>query len=258
MKRFILAILAISAQILIFLMCCGIPFGVLVFLESVSDRQEEKTNLFNQLYSIEPQSLLDDLEQGKSNVFSPIDERPPWPPLDQQIPVPWTQGDYLQITNSLFEFIWNDTLVGWQLTGMSFGLGCTDTGTGFQNGIFTFFKNEEEANGQKFRIERSINIDSRNKTVYIAEDRYVPRLVDWSSIELKHNPFTADDILQIAENAGGQAKRLSVENDCDIAIGLSPDSARYNGWWVRYSQRGDDATLFRADIDPVTGEVDIP
>jgi hypothetical protein len=256
MKRILLAILAISAQIIICLMCAA-PFGVLVFLESVFDKQEEKTNLFNQFYSIEPQSLLDDLEQGKSNVFSPIDERPPWPSPDQQIPVPWTQEDYLQITNSLFKFIWNDTLDGWQLTGMSFGLGCTDAGTAFQNGIFTFFRNEE-ANGQKVRIERSINIDPRNKTVYIAEDRYVPRLVDWSSIELKHNPFTADDILQITENAGGQAKRLSVENDCDIAIGLSPDSASYDGWWVRYSQRGDDTTLFRADVDPVTGEIDIP
>jgi hypothetical protein len=231
--------------------------GILVLLASWADREEEKTNNFSQLYSIEPASLLEDLEQGKRNVFSPIAEEPLWPPPDQQIPVPWTQEDYLRIANAMFEFIWNDTLTGWQLNDMYFNLGCTKYDIGFQSGIFTFFKNKE-VNGNKFRIERTVNIDPRDKTIYITENEYHPRLVEWSSIDLVRNKFSADEILQIADEAGGKTQRLSVENACEISLLLSPGSARYKGWWIRYFESKNDATLFRADIDPSTGEVSIP
>jgi hypothetical protein len=253
MKRFILLF---CSPISLCLMCT-VLFAVLVLLESASDRREEKTNLFNQLYRIEPKSLLDDLEQGKIDVFSPIDEEPPWPHPDQQIPVPWTQEDYLRITNTLFEFVWNDTLNGWQLNDMSFSLGCTKYNIGLQSGSFTFFKNEE-INGNKTRVERRVNIDPRDKTIYVTEDKYYPRLVDWSSIDLTDNQLSANEILQIAEDAGGRTKRLSVENACHISILLSPDSAGFKGWWIRYSQSGNDATLFLTGVDPSTGEVNTP
>jgi hypothetical protein len=248
MKRFSLAITLF--------LTCVIAFGILVFLLSWADRREEKTNLFNQLYRIESGSLLKNLEQGKTDVFFPIDEDPPWPRPDQQVPVPWTQEDYLRIASALFEFVWNDTLNGWQLNDMSFSLGCTKHNIGFQSGDLTFFKNEE-INGNKTRMERFVKIDSRDKTVYVTEDQYNPRLVNWSSIDLINNKLSASEILQIAEDAGGRTKRLSVENDCDISLMLSPDSARYKGWWIRYSGRND-ATLLRVDIDPSTGEVHIP
>ena len=197
MKRFISAI---SLPISLFLICVAC-FGILVLIESISDRREEKTNLFNQMYRIEPESLLAEIEHGNTAVFFPIDEDPPWPSPDQQLPVPWTQGDYLRITNALFEFIWSDTLSGWQLNLMLFGSGCTKSDVGLQYGIFAFFKNEE-THVNKSRIERIVNIDSRNKTIYIAENKYDPNLVDWSAIDLNENLLSAEEALQISESVG--------------------------------------------------------
>jgi hypothetical protein len=255
MKRFTLAIpLPISVCLM-----CIVCFGVLVLVESVSDKREEKTNLFNQLYSIEPESLLGDIEQGKADGFFPIDEEPPWPPPDQQIPVPWTQEDYLRIANALFELIWNDTLNGWELNHMYFNLGCTKYDIGFQSGIFTFFKNEE-INGNKSRIERIVNIDPRDKTAYITENRYYPRLVDWSSVPSNENLLSAEEALQRADNVGGKEKRLSVQNACEISLSLNQDVGWWNKkwwWWAHYSGKDDEGrrtTLFSVDINPNTGE----
>jgi hypothetical protein len=234
-------------------------FGILALLESVSDRREDKINNFNQFHSIEPASLLDDIAQGKLDVFIPIDEEPPWPARDQQIPVPWVQEDYLRIANALFEYVWNDTLDGWQLFTLYFNLDCTQRDFGFQSGIFTFFKNVE-INGNKSRVERIVNIDPRNKTVYVAENRYSPRLVDWTSMPLNENLLLAEEVLQRAENAGGKEKRLSVMNACDIFLTFHHD----HGWWDRklwwvvgYSQmddKGRPTRLFTVDINPYTGE----
>lgn len=256
MKRFILAI---PLPISLFLICVAC-FGILALLESVSDRREDKTNNFNQLYSIEPASLLDDIAQGKIDVFIPIDEEPPWPAPDQQIPVPWTQEDYLHIANALFEVIWNDTLDGWQLYAAFFNLDCTQHDIGFQSGIFIFFKNVE-INGNKSRIERIVNIDPRDKTVDVAENRYFPRLADWTSMPLNENLLSAEEALQRAENAGGKEKRLSVMNACYISLTFHHDYGWWNRklWWVvGYSQIGDNGhptRLFTVDISPYTGEL---
>jgi hypothetical protein len=256
MKNFILAI---SFPISLFLTCVAC-FGVLVLLESISDRREEKRNLFSQLYSIQPESLLDGLEQGRIGVFIPIDEEPPWPSPDQQITVPWTQEDYLRITNALFAFIWSDTLADWQLNDMSFGSDCEKYDIGLQYGSFTFFKNEE-INGNKIRMERFVSIDSRDKTVYATENKYYPRLVDWPSIALIENLLSAEEALQRAENAGGKEKRLSVANACDISLLLNQDVGLWNKkWWWKayYSQRDDkglQTTRFSVDINPYTGEL---
>jgi len=236
--------------VLSFVILCG----ALVLCESVSDKSEEMTNLFYHYYSFEPTSLLEEIEAGNINVFSPIAEEPPLVPSDQQISVPWTQGDYFRIANALFEFARGDTLDGWQLNSMYFILGCPEFGTGLQDGNLEFFK-IVKTNERVSRIVRIVNIYPRNKYVFITENEYYPKLVDWSSINFGENMFSADAVLQIADKAGGQVKRLSVENACNISLLLSPDSASYEGWWAHYYRRDDDTTLFRVKIDPITGEV---
>jgi hypothetical protein len=256
MKRFILAIpLPISLSLI-----CVACFGVLVLLESMSDRREETTKLFDQLYSIEPESLLSEIEQGKTDVFSPIDVEPPWPSPDQQVPVPWTQADYLHIANVVIEHVWNDTVDGWQISSVYFNRGCTEYDIGFQTGEFTFFKNEE-VNGNKSRIWRDVNIIPRNKTVDVAEYRAYPRLVDLSPIPLDENLLSAEKALQKAEEEGGIEKRLSVTNDCYISLSLIQDFSLWNKkWWWRARYTGKDdkgrpISIFTVDISPYTGEL---
>ncbi|MDQ3004944.1 MAG: hypothetical protein M3R47_06115 [Chloroflexota bacterium] len=218
---------------------------------------EEKTNLFNHYYSIEPELLLDSLKAGKTNVFFPIAGEPVDIPLDQQILVPWTQNDYLRIANALYEFVNSKTLDSWQLNSMDFASGCEEFDAGFQHGNFEFFK-IVKTDERESRIALIININPRGKYVFITENKYYPKLVDWSSIDLEQNQLSASDVLQIAENAGGQAKRLSVDNACNISIWFSPDSASYSGWVAHYYRRDDGITLFQANIDPIKGEIYSP
>jgi hypothetical protein len=241
------------------LLTCAIAFGVLVFLDSLFDRRETKTNRFSQFYSIEPKSLLDTLEEGNVDAFAPIvaDESPFLPP-DQQIPVTWTQEDYLRIADALFTFLWDDGLDSWQLNSMSFDLNCTDFSIGLQEGDFTFFKNQQASDAET-RLERFIRIDPRNKYIYIAEYAYYPKLANWSSIDLKNNKFSASKILQIADKAGAKAKRESVENACDIHLLLAPGSPRYDGWQIYFRRADKDRTkLLYVEVDPFTGETSLP
>jgi len=221
------------------------------------DETEKKTNLFNHYYSIEPEVLLDQLEEGQTNVFSPIADEPIDIPPDQQILVPWVQEDYLRIANALYQFVKGETLDSWQLNSMDFTLGCEEVDTGFQHGNFEFFKIVKTGERES-RVALIININPRSKYVFITENEYYPKLVNWPSIDLEQNQLSASEVLQMAENAGGQGKRLLVDNACNISIWLSPDSASYTGWVVHYYRRDDGTTLFRVSIDPITGEIRSP
>ena len=237
---------------LAFLALCGTLF----LCEEINDKREKNTNIFYHYYTIEPASLLEALEAEDLNVFIPIDEEPTLIPPNQRIPVSWTQDDYLIIVDALFQLVQGstDTMEGWQINSMQFALGCTQFGIGLQDGNFRFFK-IVKTNRQESRIERIVNIDPRSKVVFITENDYYPILANWSAIDLGQNLLSADEILQIADNAGGREKRVSIENACDISLLLSPDYASYNGWEVSYYRRDNRKTIFHVEIDPITGKI---
>ncbi|MBI4761333.1 MAG: hypothetical protein ACOYYF_03510 [Chloroflexota bacterium] len=217
------------------------------------ETREPSIITYDQHYSIDPPSLLRSTSQNGDTPFTPIDDRPELPPPDQQIPVDWKQADYLQIANALFEDIWGETTDGWSLNSIFFALGCTKIDNGFQNASFQYFRNEKTE--EDSRIVRFIHIDPRNKSVYVTERIYSPRLADWGFIDLKRLNFSADDVLVLAENNGGKEKRLSVDNVCEITLLLlSPNSPSYRGWNVRYSN-SDIVNLFEINVDPITGEI---
>jgi hypothetical protein len=251
MKRFSLAITIFLA--------CVIAFGILVLLDSLFDTRETKTNLFFHYYSIEPESLLAELNTGKVDVFSPIAEEPPSVPPEKQLSVLWTQDDYFRVVNALFQFARDDTLhSGWQLEDMHFSSDCEDNG--FYNGNFHFFK-VLKTDERESRIERIINIDPPNKVILITENEYYPILTNWSGITLDETLLSADEALPKAENAGGKEKRLSVQNACYISLLLNQDVGFWNNdwwWWAHYSRTDDEGrltTLFSVDINPYTGEI---
>lgn len=232
----------------------AVVFSCWVILgDAMSDKREERTNIFYHYYNIEPTSLLEALEAGNINVFSPIDEEPPLIPPNQQVHVPWTQQDYFRIVNALFLFSRGDTMEGWKLNRMDFDLDCSKFGLGFQDGNFRFFKivNIRE---RESRIVRIVNIDPRNKFVFITENEYYPMLAKWSAINFGQYSLSADMILQIADNASGWKKRQSVENACDISLFLYPDYASYNGWKVSYYRKDDGKSFYHIEIDPITGK----
>lgn len=221
-----------------------------------SNASEDITTTFEQYYSINPQSLMDSLVQDGQDVLTPVDVAPEFPPPDEQIPVNWSQVDYLSIVDAVFKNAWGESVDGWSLKSISFALGCTKIDYGFQNAHFRYFKNAN-VQEREARFERSIHIDPRSKSIYVLEFEYFPRLTDWNAIALTQLLYSADDALRIAEENGGQEQRLAVENECDISLLLSPDSPRYRGWDVRYTNKNDGTILF-VQIDPLSGEIHFP
>jgi hypothetical protein len=221
-----------------------------------SDERENIKTTFEQYYTIDPRSLLNSLVQDGANLFSPIDTEPELPPPDQQVTVNWSQADYLRIVDALYRNIWQEPLDGWSLSNMSFALGCNKIDNGFQNAQFDFFQNVKKQD-LEIRIVRFINIDPRSESVYVLESEYSPRLTTWETIDLVQIRFSAKDALMIAEQNGGREKRISVGNSCDISVVISPGSASYRGWDVRYSNKND-SRIFRIQIDPLTGHINFP
>jgi hypothetical protein len=219
-------------------------------------KTEEQTNLFSQYYTIEPASLLDSLKHGEM-AFTPVSQRPEFIPFDQQITVNWHQADYFYIANALYEGVLGKTLLGWQLSSMDFDLPCSQIQNGFQNGRFSFFSVVRE-DDQGLRLTRFIVIDPRDNFVHVSEEKYSPNLIDLKSIDMAQLKISADRALQIAESNGGEEKRASVNDACDISLQLILDQRNRWQWKVYYSRWDDRTSFFEILIDPFTGEIRSP
>jgi hypothetical protein len=244
MKRFGLTISITLAFVMLFAVSCNIG------------KTEEQTNLFSQYYTIEPASLMDSLNHGEM-AFTPVSQRPEFLPFDQQVTVNWHQADYFYIANALYEGVLGKSLRGWQLSSMGFHLACSQVQNGFQSGRFGFFSVVKD-DDQESRLERFIDIDPRSNFVHVSETKYSPKLIDLKSIDITQLKISADRAIQIAESNGGEEKRASVKNACNISLLLTLD--RTDTWhWRVYYARSDDRTLFfDILIDPYTGEIRSP
>jgi len=247
MKRLAPDISVILAVIILFVTMLSCNIG----------QTEEQTTLFDQYYTIDPTSLMVSLKNGDMNAFTPVSDDLELLPVDQQLPVDWLQADYFYIANTLYDSVLGKTLQSWQLSSMDFSSRCSYIHNGFQNGRFEFFKVVKEKE-QESRIIRFIDIDPRGNFIYVKEQKYYPNLVNLEAIDLIQLKISADRAFQIAESNGGEEKRQSVGNACNISLVLSPGPANKRGWKVSYTRSDNGIPLFRVEIDPITGEVYFP
>jgi hypothetical protein len=215
---------------------------------------ENERDISNQHYRIEPSVILTALAQGGPHLFSPVTERPETTPGSQRVTVAWTQEDYLLIAEALHKEVWGETLEGWKLNKMGFGLACNEVERGFQNGSFEFFRVVNRGD-REVRIVHFMAIDASDKFAYTREREYDPKVRDWSVIPIGENTLTASDILEIAETNGGSEKRLSVDNACEIDLIISPHSVSFEGWLVEYTRDQEVKPFLEVEIDPATGEI---
>src|SRR5690606_32629978 len=70
-------------------------------------------------FSIDPSIILEDISQGKKDIFIPLENRIPANEIEY-IPVNWLQEDYLTIANSIHQFLWGEDLSDWKLNSILF------------------------------------------------------------------------------------------------------------------------------------------
>jgi hypothetical protein len=80
---------------------------------------------------------------------------------------------------------------------------------------------------------------------------YPRSLFGWKSISLDKLKLTADDVLEFAEENGGQDARIKIENNCTIGVSLNP-SGDSKAWHIGY-YTGGIGSAFEMDLAPYTG-----
>jgi hypothetical protein len=206
-------------------------------------------------YMIDPETILESLDRGETNVFMPEIATPEFYTPPDGGTYSWSQADYWEIASALHQFVWGESVDDWSLFRMMFYTNCADNLRGFAIGDFVYFK--PVLNHWTIRYTaREIVIHPLVNSISWGGNRNYPRpLLGWKSVDLKKLTVTADDAIQIAEENGGRDARLSVENKCsiDLSVGFNP---RGDGWSVDYAQT-DGTPIFGIEIDPYTGEYKI-
>lgn len=211
---------------------------------------------YSENYAIDPDTLLEGLAEGRTDVFIPQEETPYQASPTLGEPVQWQPEDYFQIAQAVHELGWGESLENWDLHGVDFGIDCAYLEHGPQDAWFSYFKTVK-LREQETRLVSDIIIEPRRKTVAGGRVEYYPQRKRWQTIDFAHLKISAEDALQIAETHGGYETRTAVANECYISIGLYSDSFEYGGWQVDYiPNSGSEVSLGLYKIDPETGELE--
>lgn len=183
-------------------------------------------------FKINPETILSDLEQGKTDVFTPITEDP-FTGVDFEvadIEISWTQADFLKIASAVGQLAWDDPmdLNNWHIYSILFQGSCRDSPTGFRSANITYFRMINR-NGEEFYETRIIEMAPRFSGIRWGGGATYPHYVgNWKGVDLAGDKITADDALRIADENGGKYVRLQ-DGHCVIMVDSSVD---INNRWL--------------------------
>jgi hypothetical protein len=179
-------------------------------------------------YKIDPETILTSLEDGNTGVFTPLLENPDGIEEVANIPIRWTQTDFLKIASALGQFEWNDPmdLKDWSLYYISFEGSCGDP-MGFSFASIAYFKA-----GTKRYTTRLIEIDPYFGWVRWGAERTYPKpiLQKWNGVDLLRAKITADDALLIASKDAKE--RFQLTDNCGVLVSTPQNNDPAN-WYLR-------------------------
>jgi hypothetical protein len=219
-----------------------------IFVDQTTVSPSGLNNYFDtRNFTINPMTILEEINQGETNVFVLMSITPEAYEKLHSNPLPWEQSDYLRIADALHRYTWGETLDDWKLYNMQFYGDCGHEPVGFDLFKVTYFKDV----GSMQYTAHEIDIFPLYGGASTGGGTDFPKpLFGWKSINLDNFQITADDALQIAEENGGKAARLSVANECSIYVWLANAKQL---WSVIYSTR-ESSFVFEMDINPYTGK----
>ncbi len=126
-----------------------------------SSRQPEEGG-----FLINPATILQSLNTGNTDVFSPYFEQTEGPTnvfIDKSID--WIPNDYLVIAEALNNKVWGDSLNDWKIYEMVFLLRCKEKPRGFEKSHLIYFKTVFNDNGRKEYVIREFFIEPKSAYV---------------------------------------------------------------------------------------------
>jgi hypothetical protein len=190
-------------------------------------------------YQIDPSAILTGLKSEGNSVFLVLPNEPEsFLEIYPSGFYPWSQEDYLSIAKAHHLYMTGESVEkGWKIYGMGdFGIyQCRDGMHGFDSAKIIFYKKNPDGS---FPVTY-MYIRPLEGLIHSALLEFDARKRDDGFQEAKAmaGNVTADEALQIAENAGGKAMRQKLSNDgCDVWV------IYYSGeyWHVDYSWNTDD------------------
>lgn len=186
-------------------------------------------------YRINPETILSDLEQSKTDVFTPLSEDP-FTDVNYEvadIEISWTQAEFLKIASAVGQLVWDDPmdLNSWSVYSIVFEADCEYAPTGFRYARITYFK-KTNGDAENYYETRLIAVDTHFRGVRWGNGARYPKSVGpWVGVDLSGDKITADDALSIADENGGKDVCLQ-----DIHSYISADSSIYinHEWLVSY------------------------
>lgn len=202
-------------------------------------------------FLINTTTILDSLDRGETDVFSPTLATPSDDAILPDGSIYWTQSDYLKVANALSQFVWGEPVDGWFVYYLHLKKECDDNLDGFDSFSAIIFK-PVRWGLRKMYTARYIEIYPLAGIVYWAGDTSFPVSDGWAAIDLSKFKITADDALRIAEGNGGKEARTRIQNGCSISISL-PAGKNDNRWNVSYYYTAN----FDMMIDSYSGNYEI-
>lgn len=180
-------------------------------------------------YSIDPQTILQSLDRGATDVFLPQSTQAQSEQADRPL-VQWTQADYWQIVQAMHELVLHDSMDGWNLYDFFFRLDCTDTTSGPQLAGLEFFR-VVKIRERDSRLERFITVLPRQDSVQWWESEYYPERAHWKPIEITQIQVPVEEALRIADDNGGGLTRIGMNDQCVIHASLHQGDSE---WQISY------------------------
>jgi hypothetical protein len=185
------------------------------------------------MYTFNPETVFESLEQGKSDVFMPYFGSPDEIKLYYD-PITWSQSDYLKIADALSKKIWKESSgsQNWKVESIYFSQDCKDNAQGFNSFHIVYYRDLGVANLKRRYATRLIDLESWRGLAYWGADAIfsVTLLSRWKTIDLKDFPVSAENALQIAEEQGGNK---TDKNHCST-INVSMYQVDNEKWDVNY------------------------
>lgn len=202
-------------------------------------------------FIINPTTILDSLNHGETNVFSPVLATPSDEAILPAGSIYWTQSEYLQAANALSQVVWGESLEGWLVYYLYFNKDCDDSLGGFHSLDIIYYKTISTGL-QKMYTARYIQIYPLAGMVSWGGNTDFPISEGWAAIDLTEYKVTADDALRLVEENGGKKARARVQNDCTMSVSL-PTGKNDNRWDIAYYY----GVNFEMVVDPYSAKYEV-
>lgn len=217
-------------------------------LGACNDRREESLTITKQYFLFDPTSILDEISQGKADVFTAIET--------MQLPTPnpsptvfWTQEEFIRLAQEIHQQVWGEPMDVNNLDTVSFRVNCSDVEKNGFNSVSIHLFQTGQRNGEKSRLEYDIFIKLSTNSVGVLKTEFIPYIWTLEPINLAEFKISAESALEIAERKGGTDFRKNIGNQCEVFV--TTPGASGKGWYVHYDSPQPKVN-FKVSIDSQT------